>query len=73
MTNRTIKEASYIQDLVRKRVRQSGIETTEVMQEYLKSCGYRVSRTTIAEYYRMLGYEPKRQPSFVWKHRKSHE
>jgi len=73
MTSRTMKEAAHIQDIVRQYVKQKGITTTLKMQEYLAICGYSVSRNTIAEYYRLLGYEPKRQPMFVWKHRKSHE
>jgi hypothetical protein len=40
---------------------------------YLEEKGHDVSNHTMAVIYRELGYIAVRQPSFVWKHRESHE
>ena len=75
MTKRTDKESKEIRDLVAEYIRRNNdVPATLFMQEYLEAFNfYGVSSGTITAIYRELGYSPKRQPSFVWKHKGTHE
>ena len=73
MANKSTKHMEYVRHLIAEYIEQHGVPTTLKMQVYLDDCGYGVSTSTIAAIYKELGYVPKRQKSFVWKHNGSGE
>jgi hypothetical protein len=73
MANTTITHKQNVRHLVKEYIQENGVPSTLKMQDHLQKQGHGVSTGTIAEIYRELGYEPKRQRAFVWKHKESHE
>jgi len=68
MANRKDADREEIRKIIKDTIDANGVPSTLRMQEFLAGFGFSVSTGTIASIYKELGYSPKRQPNFVWKH-----
>jgi len=69
MSNQTKANQTKIRETIQSYVDKTGITTTRRIAEHVKSViGILPSPSTVSAILQELGYEPIKQPRFVWRH-----